>query len=345
MLPQNVIVSSNVSETLSEFIRTHNYSKVAILVDDNTRKHCLPLLDSLNYSSEITIPPGEENKNLQTCKAVWESMLEQNMDRSSLLICLGGGLICDLGGFCASTFKRGIEFINIPTTLLAQVDASIGGKTGVNYKNLKNQIGVFSEPIATIINTAFLDTLEERQMKSGFAEMIKHALIANESYYTYLETTPLPDINWPEAISDSIAIKNSIVEIDPFEENIRKALNFGHTVGHALETYFLNNSDDILHGEAVAAGIICASFISVEKLHLDKKSLDRINELIIAHFGLLDLDSNAIGKVINLIKADKKNESGKILMTLLPRIGDVEVNVEVSEEEVSKCLTYYESLR
>lgn len=346
MLPGNVIISDSLSSDLQRFLDQSNFTQVAILVDENTRKHCLPLLSkSLNDLLVVEIPSGEHHKNIDSCNLIWESLLKTNLDRNSLLINLGGGVICDLGGFCASTYKRGIEFINIPTTLLAQVDASIGGKTGFNFNGLKNQVGVFSEPIATIINYAFLETLPEREIKSGFAEVIKHAIIADANHFYELETFDFNQADWNSIIPTSINIKNQIVTKDPFEEDLRKSLNFGHSIGHALESFLLQQGSAITHGEAIAAGMVCESFISSQKLNLAAEVQARINNLIIRHFPMLGIPKESHEGIIQLILGDKKNRLGNILMSLIPNLGNVEVNVQVTHEEIEASLSYYVTLK
>ena len=345
MYPENIILSSNPSTDFASLLNENDYTSITLLVDENTEQLCLPLLvrafDGLN---KITIKPGEDSKSLATCDYIWSEMSKFNLDRSSLLINIGGGIICDIGGFCASTYKRGIDFINIPTTLLAMVDASFGGKTGFNFYGLKNQIGTFAEPLTTVIHPGFLHTLDLRQIKSGFAEVLKHAIIADAGIFEILAEANLEAMDWDGIISSSISIKNSIVEKDPFEEGFRKSLNFGHTIGHALELTLPEVGVEVLHGEAVAAGILAESFISSQKLDLAQPEMARIKAAIMNHFGILELNSDLIPQIISRIKGDKKNKAGKTLMTLIPKIGSVEVNLEVSDSEIEAGLTYYQSL-
>ena len=240
---------------LNLHVGKNNYSRIFLLVDENTRAHCLPIFEK-KYKHRIDaileIPSGEENKNINTCQKVWQALSNNNGDRKSLLINLGGGVLTDLGGFVASTFKRGIDFINIPTTLLSMVDASIGGKTGIDLGPLKNQIGVINQPQMVLIFPEFLKTVEERQIKSGYAEMLKHGLIKDLEYWSQLKETP--DYTVPHFIQKSIALKNEVVMQDPTEQGLRKILNFGHTLGHAIESYFLEDPSKktLLHGEAIA---------------------------------------------------------------------------------------------
>ena len=232
------------------------YSKVAILVDENTKRDCLYKLPKIENPLIIEIKSGEEYKNISTCNFIWEQLTINNFDRNSLLINLGGGVIGDMGGFCAVTYKRGLEFIHIPTTLLAMVDASVGGKLGIDFKGFKNQIGLFHNPKAVLISTEFLDTLDESELKSGFAEVIKHALILDNPLWLKLKNTTFTDLDWEDIINHSVQIKNKIILEDPFEKGERKKLNFGHTFGHAIESYYLEKGTPISHGEAIFMGMI-----------------------------------------------------------------------------------------
>ncbi|HEX9649551.1 MAG TPA: 3-dehydroquinate synthase [Cyclobacteriaceae bacterium] len=345
MLPENLMFTSSVSNDLEGFFSKNHFSRTGILVDENTKKHCLPLISSaVSHCGIIEIKSGEVYKNVETCNHIWTSMTNAGFDRSSLLINLGGGVICDMGGFCAATFKRGIEFINIPTTLLAQVDASIGGKTGIDFLSLKNQLGVFSEPFAVIIDPVFLSTQDKRHVKSGFAEIIKHSLIADNGYFQYLLTTSFDEIKWDKVIQRSIEIKHSFVVQDPFEEEVRKSLNFGHTIGHALESYYMEKNNQLLHGEAVAAGLLCESFVSALKLGLPDPALQDISKLIVHNFGCRKISPESQPEIMNYLKNDKKNIEGRILMTLISGIGKVKVNVEVSVEEIEKSFSFYNHL-
>ena len=254
------IISDNYSTWPGENLRSKldfsGYSKVAILVDENTKRDCLPKLPKIENSIIIEVTSGEINKNISSCNYIWEQLSEHNFDRDSLLINLGGGVIGDMGGFAASTYKRGIDFIQVPTTLLAMVDASVGGKLGVDLNGLKNQIGVFNNPESVLILPEFLETLPENQLKSGFGEVIKHALISDKNLWQEIISIPFNEMNWEKIIETSINIKNKIVLSDPYEKGERKKLNFGHTFGHAVETYYLEKGTPILHGEAVLMGIL-----------------------------------------------------------------------------------------
>jgi len=292
------------------------YSKVAILVDENTKMDCLYKLPKIENALIIEIKSGEEYKNISTCNFIWEQFTINNFDRNSLLINLGGGVIGDMGGFCATTYKRGLEFIHIPTTLLAMVDASVGGKLGIDFKGLKNQIGLFNNPKAVLISPEFLETLTESELKSGFAEVVKHALISDNYLWVKLKNTPFTDLDWEDIIDTSVQIKNNIVLSDPFEKGERKKLNFGHTFGHAIESYYLEKGTPILHGEAVFMGMILETEIS----DLSETEKNEIKNYILSNFALpyTPKKSNLHKFLIN----DKKNQDGKINFTLLNGIGN-----------------------
>ena len=292
------------------------YSKVAILVDENTKRDCLHKLPKIENALVIEIKSGEEYKNISTCNFIWEQLTINNFDRNSLLINLGGGVIGDIGGFCAATYKRGLEFIHIPTTLLSMVDASVGGKVGIDFKGFKNQIGIFNNPNAVLIYPKFLETLDENELKSGFAEVVKHALILDDSLWLKLKNTPFTDLDWEDIIDASVQIKNKIVLADPFEKGERKKLNFGHTFGHAIESYYLEKGTPISHGEAVFMGMILETEIS----NLSETDKKKIKNYILSNFSLpyTPNKSNLHKFLIN----DKKNQNGKINFTLLSGIGN-----------------------
>ena len=304
------------------------YSKVAILVDENTKRECFSLLPKISNSIIIEVPSGEENKNISICNTVWKKLSLNNFDRNSVLINLGGGVICDMGGFCASTYKRGLDFIQIPTTLLAMVDASIGGKIGINFNGLKNQIGLFSNPKTVIINPIFLKTVPEKQLQTGFAEVIKHSLITDKKYWEILSNTAFKDLDWQNIIDISIQIKNTIVKSDPLEKNNRKKLNFGHTYGHAIESYYLEEKKPILHGEAVLMGIILESELSL----LSQNEKIDIKDYIISNFSLPDIPSK--NKLMKFLLNDKKNKKAKINFTLLNGIGRCTIDNLFAEDEL-----------
>ncbi|CAI8376506.1 MAG: 3-dehydroquinate synthase [Cryomorphaceae bacterium] len=292
------------------------YSKVAILVDENTKRDCLYKLPKIENPLIIEIKSGEEYKNISTCNFIWEQLTINNFDRNSLLINLGGGVIGDMGGFCAVTYKRGLEFIHIPTTLLAMVDASVGGKLGIDFKGFKNQIGLFHNPKAVLISTEFLDTLDESELKSGFAEVIKHALILDNPLWIKLKNTTFTDLDWEDIINHSVQIKNKIILEDPFEKGERKKLNFGHTFGHAIESYYLEKGTPISHGEAIFMGMILETGIS----DLSENEKNEIKDYIISNFALPYTPKKTY--LHKFLINDKKNQDGKINFTLLSEIGN-----------------------
>ena len=344
----SVYFDSKGYETLAEMLKPAHYSKIFILVDENTSKYCLPLLLN-NLVTEIEIEiieleVGEIHKNIATCTEVWGALSDLGGDRKSILINLGGGVISDLGGFVACTFKRGIDFINIPTTLLSMVDASIGGKNGVDLGNLKNQIGIIREPKAVIVDTQFLSTLPQNEMRSGLAEMLKHGLIFDKKYWNKfknLKDLHTDDLN--KLIHQSIQIKNTIVCEDLTENGIRKSLNFGHTLGHAIESYFLENDNktSLLHGEAIAVGMILESYISREKELLTNEEYQEIKYIINDIFERVEFSQIDIEKIIELLIFDKKNEFGKVQFALLDGIGKIKINQESDNELIYKAFEDY----
>jgi len=334
--------------TLSQLINDKKYSKIVFLVDENTAKHCLNYVLqwlAVEVTFEIIeIEQGEENKTIETCTAVWESLVELNIDRKALLINVGGGMVCDLGGFVAATYKRGIDFVNIPTSLLAMVDASVGTKTGVNLGGLKNMVGSFSQPQMVLIDTAFLETLPGNQMRSGLAEMFKHGLIADASYWNQLKN--LGELTTEDLlllIYHSVSIKNEIVLQDPLEKNVRKLLNFGHTLGHVLETYSHSGKgiQPLLHGEAIAIGMILEAFISYKKNLLTKKSYLEIKETLNLMFESIVFTENDIEICTHLLIHDKKNVNGMVQFTLLTDIGSGVINEIVESELINEAFNDY----
>ena len=344
----SVYFDSKGYETLAEMLKPSHYSKIFILVDENTSQYCLPhLLNHLATEIEIEIielEVGEIHKNIATCTEVWGALSDLGGDRKSILINLGGGVISDLGGFVACTFKRGIDFINIPTTLLSMVDASIGGKNGVDLGNLKNQIGIIREPKAVIVDTQFLSTLPQNEMRSGLAEMLKHGLIFDKKYWDkFKDLKSLNTDNLNELIHQSIEIKNEIVCEDLTENGIRKSLNFGHTLGHAIESYFLENDSktSLLHGEAIAVGMILESFISREKELLTNEEYQEIKYIINDIFERVEFSQIDIEKIIELLIFDKKNEFGKVQFALLDGIGKIKINQESDNKLIYRAFEDY----
>ena len=340
--------NENGYDLLHKFIADNNYSSLFILVDSNTNEKCLMRFLSFLSTDKnieiIEIEAGEIEKNITTCVEIWSILTELGADRKSLLINVGGGVITDIGGFVASTFKRGIDFINIPTSLLAMVDASIGGKNGVDLGNLKNQIGVINSPKMVLVDTSYLNTLPQNEMRSGLAEMLKHGLIADSNYWKHFKDLNQSDFDdFDVLIHRSIEIKNEIVTQDPTENGIRKALNFGHTLGHAIESYFLENENknSLLHGEAIAVGMILESYISWQKKLISETEYDEIKKVIAAIFEKIPFEENDIQPILDLLIHDKKNEYGKIQFSLLDGIGAIKINQEVDNKLIIKSFEDY----
>lgn len=335
----------NTLVALDRFLQANRYSNVFILTDRNTSIHCLPVLHAavprLAGYDIIEVDPGEENKNIDFCVGIWKMMLDFGADRQSLLINLGGGVVTDMGGFAASTFKRGIDFVQVPTTLLSQVDASVGGKTGVDMGNVKNIIGTFTQPKAVFIATQFLETLANRQLVSGFAEVIKHGLIADRLFYEAVKGKGVVAINL-EDIKHSVAIKNNVVTQDPHEKGLRKILNFGHTIGHAIEGYSLaHDSNALLHGEAIAVGMICEAYLASRLNGLGQTELADITHTFRQHFPDYRYGREIYGQLIALMKNDKKNSGDRIGFALLSAIGACDVDVFVEENMIKESLDFY----
>lgn len=342
------VVVRHTMQRLLQFIRQANYSKIFVLTDELTSRHCLPVLqpvlDELPQYDLIEVTSGEENKNIDFCIGIWKMLVDFGADRHALLINLGGGVITDMGGFAASTYKRGIDFIQVPTTLLAQVDASVGGKTGIDLDHVKNLIGTFTFPKAVFVAHEFLQTLPKRQILSGMAEMLKHGLIADARYWHDLVRAGLQLPN-EDLVNRSIEIKNRIVMDDPHERGFRKALNFGHTIGHAVETYSLeNDANHLTHGEAIAIGMICEAWLSHKKLTLSAEELQEIVGLITEWYPKYYLDEGCHTVLNELMRKDKKNKGAEINCTLLTKIGECEIDHICTEEELCDSLKYYASL-
>ncbi|MEM6736375.1 MAG: 3-dehydroquinate synthase [Bacteroidota bacterium] len=338
-LPDYLHITNVVSFELKRLLNQLNPDKVGLLVDENTKEYCLSKLD-LRPDILVEIKSGEQEKNLQTCNLIWKKLTGASFSRKSVLINLGGGVIGDMGGFAASTYKRGIAFINIPTTLLSQVDASIGGKLGVDYQGLKNHIGVFQHPYAVLIDKVFLNTLSKRQLLSGYAEVIKHALIYDQNHWENLNATAFDELDWTDIIPKSIHIKNQVVTKDPLENDVRKILNFGHTLGHAIESYFLNSNQSLLHGEAVAIGMILESHLSLQLNLISIEEYKEINQHIKSRFCLPNTLPN-YEALVTFLRQDKKNINGKISFSLLEKIGSCVQDKFVSIEYIKNSLLNY----
>lgn len=337
-----LIIENNILVEINKWLNANQYTKIFVLVDENTRQKCFPLLALAHQFELIEIKSGEVNKTLSSCTFIWKSLLALQADRNALLINLGGGVLCDMGGFCAATYKRGIDFVNIPTTLLAQVDASIGAKTGIDFENQKNMIGLFSKPKATFIDATFLNSLPKRELLSGFAEVLKHGLIADQKYFqnsvdAFLKNT----IHWNKIIDKSIAIKANIVAQDPNEKGIRKILNFGHTIGHALESYALkNHKSPLLHGEAVVLGMIGELFLSKKRNFISKEALTQTVARLKAVYRFKNLESFAVDEILLLMENDKKNQNGAIQCVVLKAIGKADFDYSFTRLEFSDALLF-----
>ena len=347
MSKQKVIICQNLNEDLHIAIKDCPHDKLFILVDEHTHELCLPLIsgfDCLKNAHIITIGPEDIHKNLETLAHVWKELGDQGATRHSLMINLGGGMVTDLGGFAASTFKRGIQYINIPTTLLAMVDASVGGKTGINFNGLKNEIGVFSPAEYVLIDTEFLKSLDSHNLLSGYAEMLKHGIISTTEHWAELLNFDLNQIDYKalqQLVAHSVSIKEDIVEKDPFEKNIRKALNLGHTVGHAFESLALENNRPVLHGYAVAWGIICELYFSFIKVGFPKDKLRQTIQFIKENYGVLPFDCKQYDRLYEFMTHDKKNSAGIINFTLMGEIGDIRINQSANKEEILEILDFY----
>jgi 3-dehydroquinate synthase len=343
---ENIHIGRNTFPELKELLQNLAFSKVAVLVDENTLRDCYPLVKAFLPAHDIIqIKSGEQHKTLQTCEYIWQRMTDLNLDRWSVLVNLGGGVIGDMGGFCATVFKRGLYFVQVPTTLLAQVDASVGGKTGIDFHGLKNHIGVYREPRAVVINPVFLNTLPQRQLKSGYAEIIKHWLIADAASFEEQRHIGLFTEDWDALIRQSVGIKSAVVEADPLEGGYRKVLNFGHTVGHAVESYLMAEPGrELLHGEAIAVGMLCEAYLSVKKGLLPHLSLDKIETFIVSIYEKVKLTEEDIKAITQLALQDKKNTKSTINCTLLQGIGKAVYDQPVTLPEIQESLRHYQLL-
>lgn len=352
----NIIITSELGEIFSDVIGGADFDNASffVIMDENTHKFCFPLLQpSLpEKAHKIVIGAGELNKNIHTCQVIWKNLLQAGADRNAIIINLGGGMVTDIGGFAAATYKRGIKFINIPTSLLGMVDASCGGKTGVDLDSFKNMVGVFAFPQTVIVDPVFLQTLPEKELKCGMAEVLKHALIADEDLWNkllpILESQNIQDAILENAmmiLHRSVVTKAEIVSKDPFEKNERKFLNFGHTIGHALETWSLkNDSHPISHGEAVGAGMICETYISEKLCGLSAGSRDQICRTIKNVFPINRIKKESMSELVHFVKADKKSDAGKVTFALLSSIGKPVLMNGVEEELLYESFHFYNVL-
>lgn len=338
------LFKQNIWPELNALIEVKRYSKIAVLLDSNTLKYCLPIFtNEFEHEFEIIeIEPGEASKDLVICSHIWMQLSESLFDRNSLIINLGGGVVTDLGGFIAGVYKRGIDFINLPTSLLAMVDASVGHKCGIDFMNLKNQLGLFNEPKAVFITPIWLETLDSNNVKSAFAEMLKHGLISSKIHFEKLSALNENLIGIEQFIEESISIKSKTVQEDLTESGIRKTLNFGHTIGHALESLFLlKEKRPILHGFAVAFGMIIESRIANQLDLLSRKDLEQIEAKLFKFFKPIILEFEDIPQLISLMMHDKKSESGEIKMALIDSIGHCIASVSVDEQTIELTLRDY----
>ena len=343
---QKVVIAEHLDESLTEAVEACEHDRVFILADETTERCCLPVVeefDVLRDARRIIIGATDTHKTLQSLAHVWEELGNGGATRHTLLINIGGGMVTDLGGFAASTFKRGINYINIPTTLLSTVDASVGGKTGINFNGLKNEIGVFNNASTVILDTQFLKTLDAENICSGYAEMLKHGLISNEQMWAELLRFDLehPDLQQlRRMVADSVAVKERIVTEDPTEKGIRKALNLGHTVGHAFESLALTRKP-VLHGYAVAWGLICELYLSTLKTGFPTDKMRQTVTFIKEHYGKMPVTCDDYPTLLELMTHDKKNVAGTINFTLLGGIGDIRINQTATKEEICEALDFY----
>ncbi len=337
-------------DKLLPWIKKYPKGKVFLATEETVNELWVNRFESLldsNGIEKVVISSGEENKKIESVIKIWEFLSKKEGDRKSLLINIGGGMLTDLAGFAATTFKRGIDFLNIPTTLLSQVDASVGGKTGINFNGLKNEIGTFKEPVAVIINTDFLKTIDNENFISGYAEMIKHGLIFSPEHLAELENFNTKNIDYDllqEIIRHSVNVKEYFVSNDLTENNIRKALNFGHTFGHAFESLAMQQNRPVLHGFAVAYGMIAELFLSVKKCNFPTQDFEKLTKWLLDLYGKFQITKSDYEVLFELMKHDKKNESGRINFTLLTGIGQININQNCEKELIFEAMDYYRNL-
>jgi len=346
-MQQQIIRCTNIEKDLAQLLQTLSYDGLFLLTDKNTQDYCLPLIQSLpeiRTAKKFSISAGDENKNIESLSNVWKFLSEKGANRKSLLINLGGGMLTDLGGFAAATFKRGIRFLNIPTTLLGAVDAAVGGKTGINFADLKNEIGAFAPAITVLIDSNFFKTLDTTQLLSGYAEMLKHSLLSSEEQLNDLLRFDLDNLNYEllnNLLFESVLIKEQIVEEDPTEQGVRKALNLGHTFGHAFESLALETKRPIQHGYAVAWGLVCELYLSFIQLGFNKNVLMKIACFVKENYGVFTFDCKNYKRIYELMQHDKKNETGVINFTLLKAVGDIQINQTANKKEIEETLDFY----
>ena len=347
MQEQEIIISRHLEENLARAIGNCPHDKLFVLTDRITQEKCWPLVADFPCmvgATHIVIDPTDEHKNLETLSAVWTMLGHEGATRHSLLVNLGGGMVTDLGGFAAATFKRGIRYINIPTTLLSMVDAAVGGKTGINFNGLKNEIGAFCPAKSVLINTEFLRTLDHENICSGYAEMLKHGLISTERHWAELVAFDLEYIDYArlqDMVGQSVAVKENIVAKDPHEQGIRKALNLGHTAGHAIESLALQEGRTVLHGYAVAWGLVCELYLSCIREGFPKDKMRQTANFIKENYGTFAFDCKAYDTLYQFMTHDKKNTAGHVNFTLLGDVGDIRIDQTANKEEIFNMLDFY----
>ncbi|NOR73914.1 MAG: 3-dehydroquinate synthase [Draconibacterium sp.] len=349
-MSSKIIYSRLIEKELQIWINKYAKGKVFLATEKKVNELWITKFDDFfatNGIQKVVIPAGENNKKIESVSKIWEFLSENGGDRKSLLINIGGGMLTDLAGFAATTFKRGVDFLNVPTTLLSQVDASVGGKTGINFNGLKNEVGTFKEPVAVIINTDFLKTIDKENFISGYAEMIKHGLIYSTKHLNELKEFDFNNIDYnliQEIIRHSVNVKEYFVNNDPTEQNIRKALNFGHTVGHAFESLAMEQKRPILHGYAVAFGMVTELYISSKKCDLQLKTVANITNWLLKVYGKFEFNRNDYNRLYELMTHDKKNELGRINFTLIREIGTIEINQDCDKKLILEALDFYNGL-
>ena len=333
---RNLILNKHDIKQLPAIIDSH--TKVFLLLDENSNRYCLPILNTIDLlksnTIKIVIPTGEKHKNIETVQYIWSQLIENQADRKSLLINIGGGMVTDIGGFAASCYQRGIDFVNVPTTLLGMIDASIGGKTGIDFQGLKIQIGLFSQPLVVFILFEFLETLPKRELLSGLAEILKYGFIVNKEFFNV--KLPID----PTFIKKAIEAKEEITANDTIEQGRRKILNFGHTIGHALETYLLDSRKAITHGEGVALGMVSALYLSEKYLNLDHQITLYYKEIYKQNFNRIDLNDVPVEDLLEIMRHDKKNQGGDIRFVLIEDYGKPVYDIVVKPEDIADSITY-----
>ncbi len=331
---------------MKRFLKEGDHSNYYIICDENTMKDCLPVLISnckeLKDAEIFEIESGEMSKSLVLCSQIWQTLIDYNADKKALIINLGGGVISDLGGFIASVYKRGVDFINVPTSLLAMADAAVGGKTGIDFAGIKNSVGTITQPKAVFVFYDFLKTLPSRHVYNGLAEVYKIALISDKIFWNKLaDTSKLKESDRDSIINKSIELKNAIVKKDPFEKNLRKVLNFGHTIGHAVESVLMGTEIELLHGEAVVVGMIAEAYIARDKKLISKLEFEQIIGTLKSVFNPNPLPAKAFQAIVNTIYNDKKSSKDKLLFALVNGIGNNKIDVPVTETQIKKALEFY----